>query len=63
MAFAFLVYHQSADSYNSVPELPVAVFTDEAMAQEFAAAQPGYGVGIDWFVRAVPMNPPNKLND
>ena len=53
---SYMVYHQSADSYHSTPNLPVRVFTDEDAAIEFAKSQGGYGYGTDWFVKPVPLN-------
>ena len=50
---AYMVYHQSADSYHSNPNLPKAVFTDEGQAIEYAESQGGYGLDHDWFVRPV----------
>ncbi len=54
---AFMVYHQSADSWVSTPRLPIAVFLDEKDAEEYAKKQPGYGFNKDWFVKEVPFNP------
>lgn len=53
---AYMVYYHSADSYHSVPTLPVHVFTDKDAAYEFAEEQGGYGVGVDWIVALVPLN-------
>lgn len=55
----YMVYHQDANSWSSSPNLPVAVFTDEATAEDFASKQPGYGFNVDWFVKPIPLNPEN----
>lgn len=57
MTTGYIVYRQNAESYQSMPELPKAVFTDENKATEFAKKQPGYGLGIDWFVKPIAINP------
>ena len=54
---AFMVYHRDANSWNSVNELPVAVFLDKEAAEEYASKQPGYGLNVDWFVKDAPLNP------
>ena len=58
----YIVYHQSADSYFSVPEFPKAAFSEKADAEEFAKQQYGYGFNIDWFVKEIPFNPTEESN-
>lgn len=53
----FMVYHVPADSWNTSSQFPIAGFLDEEDANLYAASQKGYGLGIDWFVKAVPLNP------
>lgn len=52
-----MVYSQDANSWNSQPRLPIAVFTDKYKAEEYANKQPGYGLDVDWFVKEIPLNP------
>jgi len=52
-----MVYHRPADTWNSVNQLPVAVFIDKDAAVVYASKQKGYGINIDWFVQEVPLNP------
>lgn len=54
---AYMVYHRPADTWNSVNQLPVAVFIDKDAAVVYASKQKGYGINIDWFVQEVPLNP------
>ncbi|AXH69683.1 hypothetical protein HWB79_gp128 [Streptomyces phage LukeCage] len=57
MTEAFIVYYRDANSWNSVNELPKAIFLDRESAEEYAGKQPGYGLNQDWFVEARPLNP------
>jgi len=55
--YVWSVYFQSADSYHSVPQPPVAIFSNEQDAINYANIQPGYGYKKDWFVGSIPFNP------
>jgi hypothetical protein len=55
---AWMVYHRNPD-WSATADLPRAVFTTYEAALAFAKAQNGYGVGRDWFVREVALNPTN----
>jgi hypothetical protein len=48
----FAVHHQSPD-YHSRPEPARAFFSTKDEAMKYALDQPGYGFGIDWFVKEI----------
>lgn len=54
---AYMVYYRDANSWSSSNQLPKAVFFDKNKADEYAGKQPGYGLGVDWFVKEVALNP------
>ena len=57
MAEAYIVYYRDANSWTAGNQLPKAVFLDKSDAEDYAGKQPGYGLNVDWFVEARPLNP------
>lgn len=51
----YIAYYVSADSYHSVPQLPTHAFTSQEEAEAWIAEQKGYGLNVDWYVKAIPL--------